>query len=87
MNTGLSYVGGIVMLLANSFLKWVLLTNIIAWLMTLYITTLWLRNFAYRTEIGIGILVLSSLVALIIVSATKSIRAATANPVNALRNE
>jgi putative ABC transport system permease protein len=50
----------------------------------------WLQNFAYRIEIGIWIFVLSGILALLIALLTVSyqaIKAAVANPVEALRYE
>ena len=50
----------------------------------------WLQNFAYRTNIGISIFILSGLLALIIALITvsyQSIKAAAANPVEALKYE
>jgi putative ABC transport system permease protein len=64
--------------------------NIIAWPAAFYAMNKWLQNFAYRTGIGIGIFVLSGGIALMIAVLTvsyQSIKAATANPVDALRCE
>ena len=50
----------------------------------------WLQGFAYRTGIGIGLFLLSSLAALLIAILTVSfqaVRAARANPVDSLRYE
>jgi putative ABC transport system permease protein len=50
----------------------------------------WLQNFAYRINIGLGAFVLSALLALLIALLTvgfQAIRAARANPVEALRYE
>jgi putative ABC transport system permease protein len=52
--------------------------------------TRWLRGFAYRTGIGIEIFIISGAIALVIALLTvsyQSIRAALANPVEALRYE
>jgi len=50
----------------------------------------WLDGFAYRVDIGYGVFVLTALAAILITMVTisyQSIRAATANPVDALRSE
>lgn len=85
-----SSVQGIVLLLSKEFLKWVAIANIIAWPFAWFISYKWLQNFAYRTSIGIWIFILSAGLALIIALLTvsfQSIKAATSNPVDALRYE
>ncbi|UCE22505.1 MAG: FtsX-like permease family protein, partial [Candidatus Aminicenantes bacterium] len=83
-------VGGIVLMLSKQFTKWVLLANCLAWPVAYYFMDRWLKNFAYRIDIGIwtfllsGVLVLS--IAIITVS-YQSIKAALANPVDSLRYE
>jgi putative ABC transport system permease protein len=50
----------------------------------------WLKNFAYRRDIGIGIFFLSAVLALVIALLTvsyQSIKAALADPVESLRYE
>jgi putative ABC transport system permease protein len=50
----------------------------------------WLHNFAYRINIGLGIFLLSGMMALVIALMTVSyqtIKAAMANPVDSLRYE
>ena len=81
---------GIVYLLSKEFTKWVLIANIIAWPIAYYAARKWLENFAYRTNIAWEIFLLSAALALLIALLTVSyqaIRAATANPVDALRYE
>lgn len=81
---------GIVTLLSKDFTKWVLIANLFAWPIAYYIMKEWLRNFAYRINIGVEIFVLSGLTALAIALVTVSyqcIRAAAANPVEALKYE
>ncbi len=77
-------------LLSNEFLKLVLLANLIAWPLAYFAMNRWLRNFAYRTSIGLELFLFSGILALVIAMLTvsyQSIRAARANPVNSLRNE
>ena len=80
----------IVGLLSREFTKWVLAANLIAWPVAYFVMQRWLRGFAYRAEIGVGIFLLSGLLALLIALLTVSyqaIRAALANPVESLRYE
>ena len=83
-------VSSIIVLLTKEFIKWVLLANIIAWPIAYLAMDRWLQNFAYRIEIGWGAFVLAALLALVIALLTvghQAIKAASANPVNALRHE
>jgi putative ABC transport system permease protein len=83
-------IGSIVGLLGKDFLKLVLIGFVIAVPATWYIMSQWLENFAYRTDIGPGIFVLSGTIAMLIALVTvswQSFKAAAANPVNSLRNE
>jgi putative ABC transport system permease protein len=80
----------IVLLLSRQFLKWVLAANIIAWPIAYIAMKRWLQTFAYRTDIGAEIFVLTSLGAFVIALVTVSyqtIRAARGNPVDSLRYE
>jgi ABC-type antimicrobial peptide transport system permease subunit len=83
-------VNSVTTLLSKEFLKWVLLSNLIAWPVAYLIIKNWLKNFAYRTSIDPAIFMISGLLALAIAFITvsyQSIRAATANPVETLRYE
>ena len=83
-------VSGIFLLLLKEFFKWILISNIIAWPIAFLYSQKWLQNFAYRIHITIGSFLLAALAALTIALLTVSwqaIRAATANPVEALRYE
>lgn len=76
--------------LVKEFIILVIIANIIAWPIAYLFMNQWLQNFALRTHWGFGIFVLSGLGALIIALLTvsyRSIKAATANPVEALRYE
>jgi putative ABC transport system permease protein len=83
-------VTNITALLSKDFVKLVLLANLIAWPIAWYAMNKWLQNFAYRTEIGWLVFALAGgmalLIALLTVSA-QAIKAALANPVEALRYE
>ncbi|MDF9799873.1 putative ABC transport system permease protein [Catalinimonas alkaloidigena] len=77
-------------LIASDFLKLVLIAFVVAAPLSYWMVERWLNNFAYRTEISIGIFVLAGLAALLIAWLTisfQSIKAALANPVDSLRDE
>ena len=83
-------VSGIITLLSNDFLKLVLVANMIAWPVAYFAMREWLKDFVYRIDLGLGLFVLSGCVTLLIALLTVSyqaVKAARANPVDALRNE
>jgi putative ABC transport system permease protein len=83
-------VPSIVALLSQDFLKLVVIGFVLAVPVTFYAMNQWLSNFAYHTNIGVGIFALSGIIALVISIATvswQSLKAATANPVKSLRSE
>ncbi|UCE23073.1 MAG: cell division protein FtsX [Candidatus Aminicenantes bacterium] len=83
-------VSGIMLLLTKEFAKWVVLANVVAWPAAYLVSKQWLQGFAYRIDLGWEIFVFSALVALVIAVGTVSyqaLKAATANPVKALRYE
>jgi putative ABC transport system permease protein len=80
----------IIALLNRDFIRWVLIAFIIAVPVSWYVMNLWLKNFAYRTNLSWWIFGLAGLIALGIALFTvswQSLRAATRNPVEALRYE
>ena len=80
----------IVLLLSQTFTKPVLWANVIAWPVAYWLMQGWLENFAYRISLGIHVFLLGGLVALIIAFLTvgyQSLKAARANPIDALRFE
>jgi putative ABC transport system permease protein len=83
-------VRGVVGLISRDFLKLVLISNLIAWPAAYYALSTWLNNYASRVSLGFDIFLLSGGLALVVAFATISvqiIRAALANPVEALRYE
>lgn len=77
-------------MLTKDFTMWVLIANVIAWPIAYYFMNKWLQDFAYRIDLTIWPFLLSGLLALLIALLTVSwqaIRAARANPVEALRYE
>jgi hypothetical protein len=80
----------IVVLLNREFLRCVLIASVIAWPFGWIIMRNWLNAYPYRTDLGWNIFVLSSLLAVMITLITVSIqavKAALANPSDALRYE
>jgi len=81
---------GIIFLLSKQFTKWILLGNIIAWPFAYYFMQKWIQKFAYRAGLSIWPFLLASLIVFTIALMTVSyqtIRAARANPVDALKYE
>lgn len=85
-----SSIPGIVILLLKEFTNCILIANMIALPIAYYVTSNWIQKFAYRTSIGIDIVIFSATLAIIIAIATVSfqaIKAARSNLVNSLRYE
>jgi putative ABC transport system permease protein len=81
---------GVISLLNRDFFRWVIIAFVPASLITWYIMNRWLQGFAYRTELNIWIFALAGLLTVTITFLTvswQSWRAATRNPVEALRYE
>ncbi len=80
----------ILKLLNEDFVKWVGLAFIVAIPISWYTMNKWLQGFAYQTTMSWWIFALAGLTALVIALLTvswQSFRAATSNPVDALRDE
>lgn len=83
-------INDIVFFLSKMFTKWILIANIIAWPIAYYAMNKWLENFAYRIEIGIWVFLTATIATILIAFSTviyTSIKAATTNPIEALRYE
>ena len=83
-------VWNIVLQLSLRFIRWVFVAIIFAWPISYLLLGRWLREFAYRTHIGPAVFIISAVFAFAITFATVSfqaIKAALANPVEALRYE
>jgi putative ABC transport system permease protein len=77
-------------LLSKDFVKFVLAANLVAWPIAYFAMNRWLQDFAYRVNIGWWVFALAGGVALLIALltvSTQAIKAALANPVEALRYE
>ncbi|MFC1724459.1 ABC transporter permease [candidate division KSB1 bacterium] len=83
-------VNSLITLITKEFLKWILLSSLIAVPVSWYAMNRWISNYAYRIDIGIGTfaagVVLALVIALLSVS-YQAYKAASANPVESLRNE
>lgn len=80
----------VMLMLNKGFIKWVAIAFIIATPIAYYAMHKWLENFAFKTHLNWWIFVLAGVLTLAITSITvswQSFRAATINPVDALRNE
>ena len=83
-------VSAMVVLLSKEFARWVCIANILAWPVSYWIMHKWLQDFAYRISLTWWIFGISALCAFVVALLTVSyqaLKAATANPVNALRYE
>ncbi|MGH7453660.1 MAG: ABC transporter permease, partial [bacterium] len=83
-------VANIMVLLSKDFVKLVVIANFCAWPLAYFAMNRWLQDFAYRVDLGWWMFALAGgialLIALLTVS-TQAIKAALANPVEALRYE
>ena len=80
----------VLIMLNEDFVRWVMIAFIMACPIAYYAMNRWLQNFAYKTELSWWVFVLSGLLALGIALLTvswQSWKAATRNPVEALRYE
>lgn len=83
-------VPGIVKILNTSFVRWVLIANLIAWPFAWYVMSRWLQNFAYRIDLSWWLFVLAAVMALFVALLTVSfqtVKAALKDPVDSLRYE
>ncbi|MCX6302701.1 MAG: ABC transporter permease [Bacteroidia bacterium] len=80
----------LLIMLNRDYVIWIVIGFIVATPVTWYVMHLWLKNFAYRTELSWWIFAIAVLITLLIALLTvswQSWRAATRNPVEALRYE
>ncbi|MFC1556086.1 ABC transporter permease [candidate division KSB1 bacterium] len=80
----------IILLLSKEFVKFVLIANVIAWPVSWAVSSAFLQNFAFRTDISWGIFIITGVASLLIALLSvgyQTIRAARANPVDSLRYE
>jgi putative ABC transport system permease protein len=80
----------VVYLLSKEFVGLVIFANFVAWPIAYYASSRWLDNFAYRTDVAWETFAVAGVLALVVALTTVSyqaIRAARANPVDALKYE
>ena len=80
----------IILLLSQEFIRWVVLANIIAWPVAYFAMNKWLQNFAYRIDLNVVLFLFAAVMALTVAGLTvsvQSVKAAAANPVEALKYE
>ena len=80
----------IVKLLTREFATLILISNLIAWPVAYLIVRRWLQDYPYRISLGVGIFLIASILALLIAlfsTSIQAVKAALADPVEALRNE
>jgi putative ABC transport system permease protein len=83
-------VADVLVLLTGDFVKVILLANLIAWPLAYFVMRNWLQNFAYRTQIGISVFLVTGLISLLISLLTvsfQSVRAAYSDPAQAVKYE
>ena len=80
----------IVLLFFKEFFKCILIANIIALPAAYYFVHVWIKDYTYRTTISFWIFILASILTIVITLLAVSyqaVKAAMANPVDALRYE
>jgi putative ABC transport system permease protein len=83
-------VPNIVSYLIAEFLKLLLIANVLAWPAAYLVMNYWLQNFPYRIDIQISVFIIAGVLAVLIALITvlyQALKAASANPVEALRYE
>jgi len=83
-------VQGVMIMLSKEYIKWVIAANIIALPASYFLMEKWLRSFAYRIPLRSEVFILAAVSSLVIALVTVSyqaVKAALANPVEALHFE
>jgi putative ABC transport system permease protein len=83
-------IAGVYFTISKDFFKWIVIANIAAWPLAYYLAYEWLKEFAYHIPLGVGYFMIGGFISLGIAALVMSyqvMRAATANPVEALRYE
>jgi putative ABC transport system permease protein len=82
--------GGIILMFTKEFVKWVILSGILAIPIAWYSMNAWLNGFAYHVSVDIRIFLVACLIATVVAMGTtimQTFRIASRNPVEALRYE
>jgi len=80
----------IIKLLSITYSKLLIIGNLIAWSLGYIAMDRWLRNFAYRTNIGVGVFLVTGLLSLILVLiavSSQTIKVSLTDPADSLRYE
>ena len=80
----------IVFLISQSFIKWIIIGNLIAWPAAYFIIQQWLQNFAYHMDLNFATFLIGTLSALAVAFLTilyQALKAASLNPVVTLKTE
>ncbi|MFC2096440.1 ABC transporter permease [Bacteroidota bacterium] len=83
-------VSSLVILVSKQFLRLVIISCIIAWPVAYYLMSNWLKNYAYKIELGIGIFILSGIILVLITFLTilyQSIKVSNTKPAEVLKYE
>jgi putative ABC transport system permease protein len=81
---------GLLLLLSREFVYLAILASLFAWPAAYFVMSGWLSNYAYHAPLGIGVFVIASGLALVVVFLSvgfQTFQASRANPVEALRYE
>lgn len=80
----------ILSLLTRDFVLWVLIANVLSWPVLYWLGRNWLQQFAYRTEIGVDLLLITlaiSLAVTLLAIGFQAFQAMRMNPAHSLRSE
>ncbi|NOQ27282.1 MAG: FtsX-like permease family protein [Bacteroidales bacterium] len=83
-------ISSIVFILEREFIKWVVISNIIAWPVAYYFAKNWLESFTYKIEISVFLFAMAMIITFIVAVLTvffQAYRAASKNPTESLRYE
>lgn len=83
-------VNSLLVLISKEFIKWIVISNLIAWPVAWFLMKEWLQDFAYRIPISIIPFLISGIIVLLIAWVSISfitIKAALENPVKSLKYE
>ena len=83
-------ISGILYIISKQFIILIVLANLIAWPLAYYFMNDWLKDFAYRIDIGISTFIIAGSLTLLIAISTisyQAIKAAAVNPAKSLRYE
>ena len=82
--------GGLLILLTKEFIKWIIISMVIAFPVAYFVMAKFLENYAYKIDLTWDIFTLSGAISILIALITVSfqtIKAANSNPVDSLRTE